>query len=281
VPLFNGMGCSAHTPFKQASFRDFLARQHLEVCRTIAAGHPDFEYVYIDLFAGQGFRPDRPEQEGSPVIALRLLEESGLRYRAVLMEQSRSNVETLRGYLWELGLCDPGKVRFVVGRFQDNLRSVLNDLGSVHPYRCGLAYADPNCLTPKDTSVIDGLVTIANHHATHYLDLLLHTQGSSYKLVATVARNGQKGFEAYRDAPTLDALLRRVPKKSIRVGAPEESKHWTFLFFTNLMRERRLGADLGWFPIDTPEGRRNLSKLCLTRAKFDEFCADASWLPIF
>jgi hypothetical protein len=263
MPVINGVGRSDHTPFKQEHFRSFLV-EHTSTCRVIQgkySWHP-WEYVYMDLFSGPGYDPADETLDGSPVIALERLKAIGFPFRAHLFESDGRNAFRLKETLRSRGLWVDGSVFIHHGRFQDRINLAVADLGRRRAWRVGLVYADPNSLTPKDTAVFDVMAALSAYETTKRLDLLIHTQATSYKRVRRAAELGRPGFERYASVPCLEDQIRRVGKP-LRIGRPDDQHQWTFLLFSNF-RDEGFGRSQGWYSADSTRGRHWLDKITLT-----------------
>lgn len=267
MPVINKVGRSAHTPFKQEQFSAFLA-EHISSCRGIAESRQweRWEYCYFDFYAGCGFDPAAPEVDGSPIIAIRTLIDRAVPFRAFLFEQERDNIRSLQDRLIDRGLFDPDRTRLFEGRFQDNVTPIFGLLKGTFSRRFGLAYADPNTITPQDMSLFDVLAVLGDRTFTRTIDLLLHMPATGYKRVAGAAGAGCRGFEKYRDAPSLDDMIRRVDKPAF-VSQPETRHQWSFVFWCR-KDDPRFAKRRGWRSVDDPIGRHWLDKITMGAGDF-------------
>lgn len=239
------VGCSDHSLFKQDMFRNFMV-MHSSICKEIAAKHRwgQWEYLYIDLFAGPGYLPNKVEVAGSPVVAFNALQ-GKVPFRMIAFEEDPVVASLLSERV--------SGVSIHHGRYQDIMIPALSSLQARK--RCGLVYGDPNELSPKDTSLIDACAALKKLPVTSFLDILLHIPATTFKRV--------RGTNRYRDAPHLTDELKRIGKRFIKVSRPDDRHQWTFILLTNFDHPK-FGLSMGWHDSNSDRGRFILDKITLT-----------------
>jgi three-Cys-motif partner protein len=242
-----GVGCSEHSRFKQEMLRQFMI-EHISICRSIGARWPIWEYLFLDLFSGPGFLPDYPDVDGSPLIALKLMDGS-LPYRALFFDEDPEVVKQLQSRIRSFE-----NATVLNGRCQDSVFDLIGNL-ITEIMRCGLIYVDPNKIVPNDLSPIDLLVKLANHPVTKYCDILLHLPATSYKRVRALLK--------YKDSPTLMNDLGRLGKTCVKISETDGRQQWVFILLTNF-EKATFGRSIGCFDAKSGYGRVLFNKVTMT-----------------
>ena len=132
-------------PATEAKERDFagLMTMHLNICRAILGRQKrPAPYLFIDLHGGPGMLeyPDGHRGPGSPLIAVRALEESGMPYQTVHFERDPQTAGRLRETL--APHIRRGRSSVITGPFETGMSAWLAANGR-EEYRHGLIYSDP------------------------------------------------------------------------------------------------------------------------------------------
>ena len=132
-------------PATEAKERDFagLMTMHLNICRAILGRQKrPAPYLFIDLHGGPGMLdyPDGHRGPGSPLIAVRALEESGMPYQTVHFERDPQTAGRLRETL--APHIRRGRSSVITGPFKTGMSAWLAANGR-EEYRHGLIYSDP------------------------------------------------------------------------------------------------------------------------------------------
>ncbi len=240
------VGCSQHSIFKQQVFHAFMV-EHASICREIGKSRKwnNWEYLYVDLHGGPGYLPIDPGIPGSPVIAASVCD-GVVPFRGIVFEANQTTAESL---------CEKAfGITVVFGRSEKHIARLAEHL-PMNIKRCGLVYADPNTLSPADTSLIDALAIFSQYPSTRYLDILLHVPATTYKRV--------RGTNKHLDQPCLSEALKRIQKSSVKVSRPDTAQQWTFILMTNSPHPS-FGKRMGWHDISSERGQLILDRLSMT-----------------
>jgi hypothetical protein len=213
------VGTSAATLAKWNAFA-YLMTVHSHMVREIFAATPRDvvpAYIYLDLYAGPGLYevrhdPDLAGQLGSPLIAIRRLQASGIDFAPYLADADPAICDLLRS-----SLVRDGHGEYVSRVFKACCALSIDRLLCWHTTRnkYGLAFIDPNG-TP-DWVAID---LLARSDQWYNVDLLININATGHKRVK--GRFKDLGFLS----PT--QYLRRLRKRYIWLWTPDESDSWQF-----------------------------------------------------
>jgi hypothetical protein len=236
MPIFNAVGYSTATIDKEAGLEAFLF-QHVAIVKRVVCKYPYYphKYYYIDTNAGDG----KPGEmcDGSPLVFLKSVKDSGLPYEGHFIEQDQDNVS-------RLGDCLSGKSGFAI--HQGDNQFILPRIISLFPkYAFGLIYCDPNYMDESHFQMIAA--------ATQFLpkiDVLIRYSAAAAK------RNGSK----------LPDYLRYIKKSTwiVRRALNWDKWQWTFLFGSNYS-EYKAWEDKGFYRTDGEIGRKILDRIIYTR----------------
>lgn len=246
---------SDFTPIKQ---RDFAAslRVSMRMCKGIISRHSwtDPVYHYFDLNAGTGMDD---EEEGSPVIFLRLALQEGIPFRAWFFERpkrARKLAHVLEGFCRDHpGL--PGTFSIVPGDHRLMLPPILGSFAS-HPRRVfGLVYSDPSGQAPF------GLIRrFSGIPCFERTDFLIYVNGTIYKrCVKSLCHPGHSRIVEH---------LLSLRKRKVHVRDHLGPWQWSFALCTNSTQFPELRGN-GFFDVESDEGRAILTKINLTNEELE------------
>lgn len=255
VDKVTNVGCGPDTELKEEHFRGIVsiiagaAKGAMNHQRSIA----NRCFWAYELNAGSGMNEYNGNVfEGSPLIALDVLRNLQLPYRAVFMDNGKDNIDNLR----VLAGNDPN-VTCVLANNADYMRSHCSNVGR----DCyGYVFHDPNGV---DDFNADMLLDIFNYPAFHRIDLIINIGATSFKRVLGAFPNRQ-------DARLDTAISRLVDRKKVwLVREPYGKNQWTFLVGSNWVKLPDWKRQ-GFFRMDSPEGEDILDRLMYTGPQLEE-----------
>lgn len=210
----------AETYRKEADFAGLVGGIHVPICRSIrdSKGRPgDPPYLYMDLHAGPGRLVDDcgRQFDGSPVIALTALQESGLPYETWHFEKNPAVAKELADLLHA---ARQANTRVCNVEFEVGVRWWL-ERTLPHKFRYGQVYSDPI----GDPIPVDALNLVAEHSPR--VDFLAYVAANNqYKRA-----NGSGHGHGRRLADDIAA----VRKERVLIREPAGAEQYTFILFTN------------------------------------------------
>lgn len=246
---------SAETRRKENDFRG-LMDMHVTACTGIAGsrGRPgDPPYTFMDFHAGPGhLRDDAGHQfDGSPLIAVKALCRSVLRYETVHFERDPAVcAELYTALTWPENLTLASTVVNVP--FAQGVRNWLEHVPE-HPYRYGLAYADPWERTEGRPIPVEEFRLIGEHSPR--MDLLVYVAANShYKRAGLTAQGRFLADDIAAVGKKQENTLIRRPS-----GRGEQ---FTFILFSNFPFGE--WKKHGFYRLGTPTGDAILRTLSYT-----------------
>lgn len=238
----SALGVSEHTVGKQATFSGLVS--------ILARASKKFvnkkqEYFYIDLNAGPGrYGHNGHRINGSPIQAIRQLEQVGIPYRAILYEKNPD----LRSHLQQ---------NIVGNRSLIDIREDHNEIGSGPipmqklEWRRGIIYSDET-ETNIPWSILRKLA-----EAYGKMDIIIHLQAAGLK----------------RAHLSLRKEAESIPKKYRCIQAPDAKHQWTFLILTN-WPDLPSWKSKNIHRLESPEGEmiwRRLTETDNGRSRYDTY----------
>lgn len=253
MPVQDDMGFSESTETKHQHFQTILAVQ-MKVVQNIFNKYPYSEncYLYFDINPGDG-----GETGKSPVIAVNLLHQLKLPYKAIFTEQNPTNAEKLTEKF-----ADNNDVTIEQGDHNDIIpryikRPPIYDSKGKTEFVFGSLYADPTGTEPPWSL----LQLFADRYPR--IDLIIHLSATNYKRKRGEAKT--RGVAL----PNLQDCIKDIPKRYWIIREPESMHQWTFLIGIN-WKDYPDYKRLGFVKLESRRGQAVFEKLVYTkREQFD------------
>ncbi len=249
-----------------------LGHAHAAICRNVIARDARLSpYHYVETYAGPGVygptdghgeeRGQFVGQEGSPLLMLRILRDSGLDWRAHLSDRDE-------GVMLRLHACVAGDSRISVNHL-DCREAVDRLIKSKVDMRVGLAFFDPNGLADWQA-----IWDFAGHFK--YMDILINVHANVIKRVRKSTHPSHKAQQEWLG--TASENIVRVGRAHHFIWAPPKNDDQQFAL--------SYSTGLGDFPefrraefhrLESDEGRRIARRLDLTKKELGG--RDGDFLP--